>query len=158
MLDATPTLFGRMRNGYHEPFLSTSFLYLFAVNQVDCKVQERTPRMKPQSFQLLVWVIVVMMVILRTGEMFNSSTTRFTIMTAAILPQDHAPPQVAGQFEKFFRQRHGLIEIGKEVAKRLFCHTVSWFHYSKSCSQNNGVEPCNKTPRLFTQSRSFLLL
>jgi len=59
----------------------------------------------------------MMMVSLRTGEMFDSSAARFAVMTTAILSQYHAPPQIAGQFEKFFRQWHGLIEIRQEVAK-----------------------------------------
>jgi hypothetical protein len=49
-----------------------------------------------------VWVIV-MMVSLRTGEMFDSSATRLAVMTTAISAQDDSPPKVAGQLEKFFR-------------------------------------------------------
>ena len=47
--------------------------------------------------------MMVMLMSLRTGEMFDLSTARLAVVTAAILPQDHAPPQVAHQFEKFFR-------------------------------------------------------
>jgi hypothetical protein len=47
--------------------------------------------------------MMVMLISLRTGEMFDSSTARFAVMTTAVLSQDHAPPQVARQFEKFFR-------------------------------------------------------
>lgn len=53
--------------------------------------------------QLLVWVCMVMFMGLRTGEMFDTSTARFAIMTTATLFQDYPPPQVAGQFEEFFR-------------------------------------------------------
>ena len=40
---------------------------------------------------------------LRTGEMFDTSTARLAVMTTALLSQDYPPPEVAGQFEKFFR-------------------------------------------------------
>ena len=75
---------------------------------------------------------MVVFVGLRTGEMFHASTAGFAIMTAAILSQDDPPPQVAGELEKFFREWHRLVEICQEAAKRLFCHTLSLFHYSKT--------------------------
>lgn len=46
--------------------------------------------------------MMVMLMILRTGGMFDLSTARFAVVTTAVLSQDHAPPQVARQFEKFF--------------------------------------------------------
>jgi hypothetical protein len=49
---------------------------------------------------MMVWMVMLMR--LRTGEMFDSSTARFAIMTTAIFAQDDAPPQVPRQFEKFF--------------------------------------------------------
>ncbi len=54
-------------------------------------------------FQLLVRMSVVMLVSLRTGEIFDSSTAWFAIMPTTILSQDDAPPQVARQFENLFR-------------------------------------------------------
>jgi len=60
---------------------------------------------------------MVMLMSLRTGAMFDLSTARFAVMTAAILPQDHSPPQVARQLEQFFRQRHGLVQICQKVAE-----------------------------------------
>jgi hypothetical protein len=46
---------------------------------------------------------MVMFVGLRTGEMLDASAARLAVMATAILSQDYPPPQVAGQFEKFFR-------------------------------------------------------
>ena len=74
---------------------------------------------------------MVVFVSLRTGEMFHSSTTGLAVMTTTILSQDHSPPQVASQFEKLFRQRHRLVEIGQKVAKRVICHGIPLFYYSK---------------------------
>jgi hypothetical protein len=62
-------------------------------------------------------MIMVMFVRLRTGEMFDLSTTWFAVMPTAVLAQDNAPPQVARQFEKLFWQWHRLIKICQEVAK-----------------------------------------
>jgi hypothetical protein len=68
-------------------------------------------------FQLLVRVWMVAFVSLRTGEMFDASTARFAVMAATIFSQDQSPPQVACQLEQFFRQRHGLVQIGQKVAE-----------------------------------------
>jgi len=65
-----------------------------------------------------MFVCLMMVVSLRTGGMVIHSTTWLAIMAATTLPQDHPPPQVAGQFKQFFREWHGLVEIGQEVAKR----------------------------------------
>jgi len=46
---------------------------------------------------------MVVFVGLRTGEMLDTSTARLAVMTTATSFQDYPPPQVAGQFEKFFR-------------------------------------------------------
>ena len=75
---------------------------------------------------------MVMFVGLRTGGMFDLSTARLAVMPTAILSQDYPPPQVASEFEKFFWQGHGLIEVGQEVAKRFICHGLSLFHDRKS--------------------------
>ena len=74
---------------------------------------------------------MVMIVSLRTGEMFHSSTAGLAIMTTTALSQDHPPPQVASQFEKLFRQRHRLVEIGQKIAERVICHGIPLFDYSK---------------------------
>ncbi len=58
-----------------------------------------------------------MFVGLRTGEMFDLSTAGFAVVTAAILAQDHSPPEVAGQFGEFFREWHRLVEIGQKVTQ-----------------------------------------
>ena len=60
---------------------------------------------------------MMVLMILRTGEMFDTSTARLTIMATAILSQDKPSPQVAGQFEELFREWHRLVEIRQEVAK-----------------------------------------
>ena len=52
----------------------------------------RHDRILPICFQLFVGVGMVMLMRLRTGEMFDSSTARFAVMTTAILSQDDAPP------------------------------------------------------------------
>src|SRR6266498_2228319 len=67
------------------------------------------------------------LVVLRTGEMLDASAAGFAVMPTTILFQDDAPPEVAGQFEQFFRDRHRLVKVGQEVAKRLFCHKTSLF-------------------------------
>ena len=72
-----------------------------------------------------------MFVSLRTGEMFHSSTAGLAVMTTTALSQDHPPPQVASQFEKLFRQRHRLVEIGQKIAERVICHGIPLFDYSK---------------------------
>ena len=74
---------------------------------------------------------MVMIVSLRTGEMFHSSTAGLAVMTTTTLSQDHPPPQVASQFEKLFRQRHRLVEIGQKIAERVICHGIPLFDYSK---------------------------
>ena len=48
---------------------------------------------------LFVGVWMGMLVGLRTGEMFVASAAGFAIMATAILLQDDAPPEVAGQLE-----------------------------------------------------------
>ncbi len=63
-----------------------------------------------------------MFVSLRTGEMFDASTAGLAVVTAAILFQDHSPPQIASQFGQLFRQGHRLVEVRQEVAKRGLCH------------------------------------
>ncbi len=78
-----------------------------------------------------VFVRVVMVVSRRSGGMLISSAARLTVMSAAILTQDHPPPQVARQFEELFRERHGLVEIGQEVAKRFISHPGSLFHIQR---------------------------
>jgi hypothetical protein len=40
-------------------------------------------------------------------------------MAAAILAQEHPPPQVACQFADLFWQGHRLVEIREEVLERL---------------------------------------
>ena len=56
---------------------------------------------------------MMMSVALRTGGMVGASTAGFAVVATAGLPQDDPQPQVAGQFEELFRQRHGLVEIGQ---------------------------------------------
>jgi hypothetical protein len=84
-----------------------------------------------RSAKLFVRMGVIVCVTLRTGEVFDASTAGFTVMTAAVLSQDQAPPQVAGEFEKLFGERHRLVKIRQKVAKRSICHRISLFHYSK---------------------------
>jgi hypothetical protein len=55
-----------------------------------------------RSAKLFVRMGMMVCMTLRTGEMFDASTARFAVMTAAVLSQDQPPPQIAGQFEKFF--------------------------------------------------------
>lgn len=66
-----------------------------------------------------------MFVILRTGEVFGLSAAGFAVVTAAVLAQDHSPPEIAGQLRELFRQRHRLVEIRQEVAQGGFCHQLS---------------------------------
>ncbi len=61
---------------------------------------------------------------LRTGEMFDASAAGFAVVAAAILPQDDSPPEIAGQLGQLFSQRHWLVEVRQEVAKRLSCHRI----------------------------------
>ena len=68
---------------------------------------------------------MVMFVSLRTGEMLDSSTARFAVMTAAIFPKDHSPPEIARQLEQFFWQRNRLVQICQKIAKGSSCHGVS---------------------------------
>lgn len=72
---------------------------------------------------LLVRMWRMMFVSLRTGEMFDASAAGFAVVSAAILFQDDSPPQIARQLGQLFRQRHGLVEVRQEVAKRGSCHT-----------------------------------
>ena len=58
-----------------------------------------------------------MLVILRTGGMFDLSTAGFAVVAAAVLSQDDPPPEVARQLGQLFRERHRLVEIGQEVTK-----------------------------------------
>ncbi len=51
---------------------------------------------------------------LRTGGVFDLSTTRFAIVPTTALPQQHTPPQVANKFVCFFMEWHRLVEIGQE--------------------------------------------
>jgi hypothetical protein len=67
-------------------------------------------------------VMVVMSVCLRTGGVFDPSTPGLAVVAAAILPQDHTPPQVARELVQLLVQRHGLVEIGQKLTKGLFRH------------------------------------
>jgi hypothetical protein len=67
--------------------------------------------------------VMMVSVGLRTGGVFHPSTPGLAVVTAAILPQNNTPPQIARQLVQLFGQRHGLIEVGEELAKRLFRHT-----------------------------------
>jgi len=67
----------------------------------------------------------MMVMILRTGELFHASTARLAGMTAAALSQDHSSPQVASQFEQLFWQGHWLLEIREEVANQISCQGIS---------------------------------
>ena len=51
----------------------------------------------------------------RTGRMLGLSAARLTGMAAAILAQDHAPPEVAYQLAQLLGPWHGLVEVGQEV-------------------------------------------
>ncbi len=71
---------------------------------------------------LLMRMRVGMFVSLRTGEVFDASAAGLAVVAAAILFQDHSPPQIAGQLGQLFRQGHRLVEVRQEVAKRGLCH------------------------------------
>jgi hypothetical protein len=56
--------------------------------------------------------------ITRTGCVAHFSTARLAGMAAATLAQSHPPPQVSNKLLQLFAERHRLIEIGQEIAKR----------------------------------------
>jgi hypothetical protein len=59
---------------------------------------------------------------LRTGSMLDLSTTRFPVMATAVLPQQHPPPQITGEFVHLFVQWHRLLQVGQKSASRFFGH------------------------------------
>ena len=80
-----------------------------------------------------VRVIMLMMIVsLCTGGVFINSAARLAVMAAAILSQHNAAPQVPRQLEKFFRERHGLIEVRHEVTKGFPGHIFPFFMYRVS--------------------------
>jgi hypothetical protein len=58
-----------------------------------------------------------MVVAVRTGRPAHSSTARFARVSAAILPENHAPPEVAHQLAELLPRRHRLIQVGQEIAE-----------------------------------------
>jgi hypothetical protein len=71
----------------------------------------------------MAWVCVV--VIVRTGRVGSLSTAGLAVVAAAVLAQDHPPPEVPGQLPQFLRQRHRLVEVGEELAERgSGCHAA----------------------------------
>jgi hypothetical protein len=56
-------------------------------------------------------------VIVRTGRLVSLSTAGLAVVTTAVLTQDHPPPEIPGEFPEFLRQRHRLVEVGKELAE-----------------------------------------
>lgn len=66
----------------------------------------------------MVVVVVTMGMVgaVRTGRRRDHSAAWLPWVAAAVLAQQHAPPHVARQLAQFLGQRHGLIEIGEEVA------------------------------------------
>ena len=74
----------------------------------------------------MMMIVVVMMVMmsvgLRTGGVLDPSTPGLAVVAAAILFQDHTPPQVARQLVQLFGQRHGLVQVGQELTEGLFGH------------------------------------
>jgi hypothetical protein len=66
-----------------------------------------------------------MVVVLRTGEMLNTSASGFAIMTTAVLSQNDSSPEIAGEFIQFLGQRHGLVKVCQEVTEGLLCHNTS---------------------------------
>jgi len=46
---------------------------------------------------MVVAVTMSVLVFVRTGRAFHSSTARLTFVTAAVLHQNHPPPKVAGE-------------------------------------------------------------
>ena len=82
-----------------------------------------------------------MFVTLRTGEGIDASTAGLAVVTAAVLPQDDSPPQVARQLEQLLRERHGLVEIGQEIAQGGSCHGMIIANQRdvlKCCEQETG--------------------
>jgi hypothetical protein len=75
---------------------------------------------------MIVLMMVVMIAGLRTGGVFDKSTTRLAVVAAAILAQDHAAPQVARQLVQLFGQRHGLVEVCQEITQASVGHAVSY--------------------------------
>ena len=67
--------------------------------------------------------------IVPTGRCFHLSTTRLTLVAAAVLAQDDAPPQVAGEFLDFDRPGHILLHVGKEIRKRRSLRHTPPLHY-----------------------------
>ena len=55
---------------------------------------------------------------IRTGWPIGPSATRLAEMSAAILAQGNAPPQVAHELAELLSKGHRLIEVGQEVAGR----------------------------------------
>jgi hypothetical protein len=76
--------------------------------------------------RVIVLIMMAMIVGLRTGGILDLSTTWLTIVAAAVLAQYHAAPQVARQLVQLFGQRHGLVQVGEEVAEISFGHLLSY--------------------------------
>jgi hypothetical protein len=66
----------------------------------------------------MLMVVVMMVIIRRTGGVVHLSTARLAGMAAAILHQDHAQRQIARQQEQLARQRHLDLPIGDELLQR----------------------------------------
>jgi hypothetical protein len=70
-------------------------------------------------------VVVVVVVFIRTGWVFDQSTARLALVPAAILPQRHPPPQIDDQLLIFRPPRHGLVHVGKELGHGWSPHKIS---------------------------------
>jgi hypothetical protein len=87
----------------------------------------------------------------RTGRMVSLSAPWLTVMPATGLAEHDPPPEVTGQLGELFRERHRLIEVGKEITEQ-----GSEVHCALACSLAGA--PAHDAARLYHGSPGASLL